>query len=527
MQKLTFFQGNRGSVLVGAVVICAVLGIAVAGLKGVSRNTVSQEVEAHDDARLFLAAESGLHMLTDWAVQAGSDGIAASTTNLTFNDGGVDNVSLTLAITRPPNLVGDQYWRLASTAALPGRLPYSKTIEWVIDLPQQAAGGGNRPTGVYGAIVNAATGEAGIRNQHFYGRTHFNSPISINHTGSRAGLSFNDAVTMFLLDRTQHPTLAGGTLPGGARPNVSNVAAQNNYTYGFIQGGSNPSMTWQNLNGVFWDGTTRGGGRGNVSFSIVDDSVGVRMSNNAGITRVPLPADVTTLHFGVDATGPYYCRNNCVGTNRVRYLSNESFVLQAPGNLTVSTTAAHNRVRGNVTVETTNNITIDLTDGDLTYGWYNTTFNFNNSDDVLTSGSVADFNRVANTGHSGGGYTDVLTFFSHGDIILRNDYNKGRALTAQLFANGENSRIRKSSSGRTQITLIGTASTVEFWNLTGASGQGTLFGHWFHDTRGLNAYGVELVGRNGAPIIDGDPDTGNTTPQPLVRFNWRETNNPI
>jgi hypothetical protein len=510
MQKLTFLKSNRGSVLVGAVVVCAVLGIAVAGLKGVVRNTVSQEVEAHDDARLFLAAESGLHMLTDWAVQAvlNDEAITPGTDNLTFDDrDGVGTVSVELKITPRADL-GNRFWELASTASLPGRLPYSKTIEWVIDLPQTAEEI-KRPTGYYGAIVNNAKGEEtnknnyGLTNQHFNGPTHFNSPITINHTGKETSLRFNGAVTMFLADKTPYRTTYISVGDDNKSPRG------NYYNYGFIAGSNNLCLTFGCLDPVFWDGTieNREEQTGNVPFEIVNDPVRVGMSTSAGIHRDTLSSGVSKLHFGVNGGEPYYCLNdNCAVLNRVPI--DKPIVFYAPGNLTVSTTATENKMLGNVTVETRGNLTIDLTHGDLTYNWYNTPFEFTNKD-IPTSGSVDKFNDEASKGNNGGMYADVLSFFSHGNIILSSGHNSGgRALTAQLFANGDESKIERCPKNKGQITLIGTASTNIFWDFSGTSSNNELQGHWFHDTRGLNAYGVELI----AP------------PLPLVRFNWRETN---
>jgi len=72
MQKLINLKSKSGSALVGAVAICTILSIGIAGLIGTTRNTVNQEADAHDDAKAFLAAESGLLMLTDWVMLNGS-----------------------------------------------------------------------------------------------------------------------------------------------------------------------------------------------------------------------------------------------------------------------------------------------------------------------------------------------------------------------------------------------------------------------------------------------------------------------
>ena len=180
---------NDGSTLVGAVVISVVLAIAAAGLMGASRNTVSHEVGSLDDARAFLAAESGLLILSSWATTAGPGAMAGDTTIE------IDNINVTLSVTPapspglgappPPN-----QWILASTALL-NAIPYSKTLGWGVDVQ----GTDGLATGAYSTILTNPNNPLGpgFTDINFNGPVHFNMPINPPYPG----VSFNNGYTMY------------------------------------------------------------------------------------------------------------------------------------------------------------------------------------------------------------------------------------------------------------------------------------------------------------------------------------------
>jgi hypothetical protein len=146
MQKLGGLKrGDRGSALVGAVVICAVIGIGIAGLLGILRNTVGQESASYDDAEAFLAAESGLLMTVDWVMAAvgskGPGGVSdAGAFGMSMRGGAADSVPITMGVERPdaedmPSgvAVTDKHLKLYSAAIHPN-LPYDKRLEWIVAL---------------------------------------------------------------------------------------------------------------------------------------------------------------------------------------------------------------------------------------------------------------------------------------------------------------------------------------------------------------------------------------------------------
>jgi len=133
MQKLggLIKKGDRGSTLVGAVVICAVMSIGIAGLMLSVRNTAGLESGSLDDAEAFLAAESGLLMVTDWVMTAGPDGrFGGISKNGGFNMKGGAGVDMSVAVGVE---AADNRLKLHSTASHPN-LPYDKRLEWIVEV---------------------------------------------------------------------------------------------------------------------------------------------------------------------------------------------------------------------------------------------------------------------------------------------------------------------------------------------------------------------------------------------------------
>ncbi|MCL2220464.1 MAG: hypothetical protein FWB94_11365 [Chitinispirillia bacterium] len=187
MQKLKSLKHCSGSALAGAVAICAILGIAIAGLMGISRNTVSQEADAYDDTRAFLAAESGLHMLTNWVLKAaGSNAVKPGITEvpLQINSPMPGNPAATVPVkleisqanvTNPK--AGSQYWRLMAAADV--GLAYSTMVEWVVEV---GAGGG----GAWNDLAVWAGGNLVWNNSYnINGNSVIGGNLTINGSGSQ------------------------------------------------------------------------------------------------------------------------------------------------------------------------------------------------------------------------------------------------------------------------------------------------------------------------------------------------------
>jgi hypothetical protein len=523
MQKqVDRLKSNKGSALIGAVVISALLSITVAGLMGMSRNTVSQESEASDDARAFLAAEAGLLMLTDWMVKYSNANSGSRPRDLprgSYPDLVIDDVNVTVAVTHPIQGDNDEAsrWLLSSTATVPG-LPYSKTLEWVVGLqlamPPEPGEPERRPSGAVGIFLGTSDASRGLRDTEFDGPVHFNGPIYINHIDK---IKFHDSVTV------HNPQNLGNTSFG-----VSTAWHENDYTRGILNstGASKGASSTAQLDNIF----TR-------EFYNDRPRMGVRIEED--FLRHPLTARTSgdnVLTFGVRPNGqPFYTFN---GTEQITYDRDVPVIISASTNfsstrpLTVRGSATG--MLGNVTVETTNgaNIIIDLNQHNLAYQWFPTErSDFYNSDDNLTAAAATRYRTLAAIDAN----RDVLAFYSAGNIDLRNDGgggHKGKVLTAQLFANNPGRTLTASRGGDDKVNLIGSASTNIFWHGAGNSGNNVIGGMWYHDPRRLSAPGITLIDADGNPILDvievpGTPDIPAVPAEILTRVRWREINTPL
>ncbi|MCL2688675.1 MAG: hypothetical protein FWE57_02355 [Chitinispirillia bacterium] len=498
LRQLIKLKSEKGSTIVGAVAICAVLSISIAGLMSVSRNTVNHEAEAHDDTKAFLAAESGLFMLTDWVARTGSQLTAGASAPMVFD--GINVVVTTSLIQNNPD--NTSRWRLSSTASIPAGgsgqpLPYEKTVEWVVDLePIEVQSGA-------GGIVSQSSGGAGLQNQHFDGPAHFNEPLVLGNVNAGDGVKFRGPVTV------HNPTNVGG----GA-PRFSTRPPFNNYTYGVIDPNNAP-LSLGDLDQVFESSY-----RSDAEFRDLD------IAPPAVASRTVLAVNNTSgvrneLTFGVTGGVPHYIfrtvANNGSGaelstTGVIPYTRNVPILLSANGNLTIMPGV----VLGVVTVETIggHNIIINLINGNLTYDWAPNfqDSHFNNNDDRLNNAGVTAYDNAAR------GQPDVLAFYSDNNIILSNTNsgNAKRVITAQLYAFNEGGTFDMGSTNQTLLNLIGTASANTFWNLSGNQGN-KIFAGVTHDKRELGAYAITVRDSGGNQLA--------LQNKILQKIDWLETNN--
>jgi hypothetical protein len=479
-------KGQNGSTLVGAVALGVIMAISIAGLMGVSRNTVSQEADAHDDARAFLAAESGLLTLTSWVMVAGTAAIVPRTGTETF-----DSVDVNLEIAQAPGMPAD-HWLLSSTVPASAlELPYDKRLEWVIvGLP----GVRPRPPSRYGAILSSNQMTTGIRNQHFDGPVHFNAPLTLNNISAGNGVRFRGPVSLH-----NNPFTTIG------RSGNWNGHNDNKYGTGLIIPNG---VSVGDLNTVFQS-----------TYNAEAPFLGIKILPPAQFTRkeltdiAPLRTDgaANTLVFSVSGTGDAAVPSITFNGVSWEYARGTEYVFHVDAPLTVS----HGTMLGKVTVETSanNNITINLTGGSLTYQWANS----------INSANGTTYNNMTRR-PNGEYYEDVLAFYSGNDIIMNNTNSSFRALTAQLFAvERVESMIDLGTTDLKEIALFGTAGFNKYWNTDGHTGR-TLFTGIFSETREPSAPAVVLVDEHGQRIIDGEDVEEDDIPDILKRMRWREIN---
>ncbi|MDR2727491.1 MAG: pilus assembly PilX N-terminal domain-containing protein [Chitinispirillales bacterium] len=540
MQKLINLRNNRGSALTGAVAICVILGIGIAGLMGVSRNTASMGADEHDDARLFLAAESGLLMLTDWvALDRGRTIAAAASGNgIPLKLNGVD---VTVRITQPAYMPTDANWLITSTASLPEQVSYAKTLEWVVGIRAVITPEPMSP-GSKGAVFNTSGTGKGMTGVVIDGPVHTNSHIYVYNENCKDCSNsnfpiFKGPVTVF-------------ESPNKPMSNLENISMAKlpdgrNFTYGVSSGsdkkviGGEDENLQSALSYIFRDEYSYEGTymRPDIDHSGFNTTLSSSAAAANGVPTgswvIELPVNtasnaVNELTFGVDANdNPFYTFSVKVGggeptTTTVKYNPNAQLILYADANLTVKDGV----MGGRVTVETApgKDIIINLGNGNgLAYYWAPT---------------VADFNKNYE------GKSDVLAFYSGGNIELHNGNSSGNiVLTAQLFTDMQNNNFTiKSNSSDKTVNFTGTASVGEFWCLDGqGSGSHETLSKLSHDPRGLRAPGTIMKGCdnsgkncvtldvNGIPIVgSGGPDDIDPSANFfLPKFSWKETNNAI
>ena len=136
-------EGDSGSTLVGAVVICAVMSIGIAGLMLSVRNTSNQESNSLNDVEAFLAAESGLLTVTDLVASGGVNRLKIGGQYPLTQGGGASSVIVgverPVSGDRPGFVFTDAHLKLYSTASHPN-LPYNKRLEWIVELPPAGQG---------------------------------------------------------------------------------------------------------------------------------------------------------------------------------------------------------------------------------------------------------------------------------------------------------------------------------------------------------------------------------------------------
>ena len=154
-------KSNDGSVLVGVVALSAVLAIAATGLLGVTRNTVNQEVDSHNDARAYLAAEAGLVIGTRMKI-----GGANTIDQVIVHDGINVHIHLEAGASDAPR-------RLTATAlTAPEILPYNKRLEWMASVNPPASGDDGYAVGELLTDLRRVT--------VFDGPVHFNSRLRLS-----------------------------------------------------------------------------------------------------------------------------------------------------------------------------------------------------------------------------------------------------------------------------------------------------------------------------------------------------------
>ncbi|MCL2182930.1 MAG: hypothetical protein FWB85_05605 [Chitinispirillia bacterium] len=541
------FGGNNGSVLVGAVVISALMAIGVAGLMGVSRNTVSQEIEAHDDARAFLAAESGLMIGSQIFKTKGLSGFHPADSSITVTH---DNITVKVSL-KPadPTNSDEDHMRLVSSANYPG-LPYFKELEWALK--------NNKPSsGDWGYFIDDPSTTPLRRTTVFDGPVHFNNSLLIPSSDVptfRGNVTINNKKNYgnsnYGIGKNDYKNDYRKGMQGSNENKVMNGGLDNNFKK-YTVNDNEYAM-------IFKDKPT---GWGPANTIKTDD-------DNLEWHYLPIPNDASKsfLKFGIDGTngGTVATVNNSNGTGTAcndcytffQQIANNQWVphkrtippvtngtelvIYADFDLTIT----DGRMSGIVSVATKDgsDINIDLTNsrthnGSLAYNGYTLP-----SNPALPARDKWDTANKFSDAHSGSdknynlpkdnddGYSNLLAFFSGRNIIIKplsSTYSETSAslnsrcvITAQLLApTGRLIQPTDNNGFKESINIFGAAVAKQWWAQTsGTKDEDAL--RVFHDSRQKNAPGVIVTGQG-----PGTPGSGDGSGK-IDMSHWKETNRP-
>ncbi|MDR2577925.1 MAG: hypothetical protein LBC70_03805 [Chitinispirillales bacterium] len=541
-------RANSGSALVGVVVFSSILAIAAAGLMGASRNTVNLEVDAHNDARAYLAAEAGLLMATHhrWNNDWGRPG---NTAPITLTHDGI-GVTVTIAVPDegPVSIV---------SRAVVDELGYDKELEWQAQGNPPASGG-------RAVSIDQGTGSVAFRRT-----TVFDGPIHFN--------------TSLFLDNSDFPVFLN-------RVTLNNTSPPRTGNYGVGPRDGNNYMTGLEIRNEFPGGPGRANSLDGVfrnSYQVVNriyiTTFTTESQVDGSVTRwqnLPVPAgasfaDNSFLKFGVDGSASSPTSMTAatnITTPCPTGTSCYTFFQQTESNLWVPffQTIPNDReliinadfgalplnvrdgiMNGRVTVRASRDIVFNFRGNQtttnpnfptataagnvfLTYDNYTlpTSPSLPNRDNAVAADAYANAHRAGNFG-IGTERTDILAFYSaNGDIRFNfnsnNERNRRHIITAQMLApSGTIIPPSTSHINDGSINIYGALSSRYWWDQTNnMSNEGLI--RVFHDTRMLNAPGVIVLvceADNPSVCVDmGDGGEGGSGGSNRLLTNWAERN---
>ena len=545
MQKLKILlREKKGSTLVGAVALCTIMALGVAGLMGAARNTVSQEIDAYDDARAFLAAEGGLLMGVNYLELLGNDKIKPIGGQQLFvltksnNPTLEDDMEVTVRIEKSPN---SNTLNLISTATCE-KLPYEKNLQWSIRTTEGICSGcfgqmsDNAQNAPIGKTFEGFQSQTGNEALVFYGEYRSNRPILLYKAGDK--VVFKDKVFVFngpftSSNKPGYP--APYSINEGYKPGVKSI-----YSSGVkvsnMQGYNNDNIGTLVLDKVFEGG-----------FEVIDYEL-EPVINQPVDTLINLPivsgagnSNQKSLRFGYKwASGAFQESKNEFTIDGINYPinPNKTTIINAgQQHLTIIS----GTITGKITVvtEPTFDITINLNGqnnmgmgktlvyrNDLGNAVYTPTNNSLNNPIPNTNYGIGFQSSENKYSYSGPTNNNLLAIFSGKDINLICPGNGNNLLiTAQLFAwNGDITFNKNlSSANKNNVYEIIGVAIQGGWNDWLKSNEQPRF-KVYYDERKMNAPGLMYVPKGGSG--GGTGGSGPVSSTKLEKSNWIEKNCP-
>jgi hypothetical protein len=221
---IPFLKSEKGSVLAPVIAFSVLIILAIGGYMGLARHVVALEIDELNDARAFLAAESGLLIGTRW-LREEANWTQYKTTGYpgSVYHGTIDNIKISVTITLENT--GDL---LIKSIASGGDLRYSKALSWTVT-PMDWSDPG---VFINDASQAGGVGGGGLNNEWFDGPMHSNTPIFISSvSGGAVNVKFvNGRLTVH--NRTDQVSFNDGGHWGNY--GTSNLSG-NNYDFGIWQ----------------------------------------------------------------------------------------------------------------------------------------------------------------------------------------------------------------------------------------------------------------------------------------------------
>jgi hypothetical protein len=505
---------EKGSVLAPVIAFSVLIFLAIGGYMGLARHVVTLEIDELNDAKAFLAAESGLLIGTRWLREEAnwtrykSTGYPGSVYHGTINN-------LTVSVTITLELSGDL---LIKSIASGGDLQYSKALSWTVT-PMNW----NDP-GIYINDVSQAggVGGSGLNNEWFDGPMHSNTPIFISSvSGGAVNVKFvNGKLTVH--NRTDQVSFNDGGHWGNY--STSNLSG-NNYDFGIWQHDAyageysklDPLFLHKGIYSPFQHS------KDSLFLPPITGQTRTLPQNMSENNRAILCFDVLNGATG-RATYYYY---NAAGQQQSLAFNSANEVIRVPNDVSVLGT-----VKGQTTVITDQDKKIYPV-GDIMYHGFQPDVNdmevYNNADNYGL-GSLTPLNNDVLSLVSGGDITFGLNKYqlsvTGGNASLSAIGDQGHNLptmyvTAQLFAAGQGHGIRWASTNVNQynyrLRAVGTRAIdvyEESHNAQGGPGSDAF--RFYYDTRfkdGLKAPGVPSL-----------KASASSTELFILNTNWREEN---
>jgi hypothetical protein len=474
------YRSEQGSALAPVIAFSVIIILAIGGYMGLARNIVNFEIRELNDAKAFLAAESGLLIGTRWLREEanwsayGTTGYPGAVYAAT-----IDNFNVAVTITLVEN--GDLEIKSVASG---NNLGYAKALRWTATPAQW-----DNP----GLFINdlsqaGGPGGGGLNNEWFDGPMHSNTPVSISSvSGGEVSVKFVNG-KLSVHNRTEPVSFADGGHWGDY--GTSNLSG-NNYDFGIWNHDAQAGQFLKLDPNFFHNGkySPYSHSRDSLYLPTITTQTRTLPQNLSVNNKAILNFDV--INGTGRATYYYY---NAAGQQQSLTFNSANEVIRVPNDVCVLGT-----VKGQTTVITDASKTIYPV-GDIMYHGYQPDVNdmdaYNNSDNYGLGGLTPlnnDVLALVSGGDISFGLKKYQLSLQGGSASLSAIVPQGQDVptmyvTAQLIATGQGHGIRWASTHVNQydynLCALGTRAIDVYEESHNSQGSpGNMKFRFFYDTR--------------------------------------------